>query len=531
MVEAILQLVKSDDVFVRRYAIEILNSIPSERSVPALIDALNDQDWWVRERAIDALGKTRDSRAVDPLMTQMRADPQVANLVVGAMVKIGEGRALEALLECLQNRNVTIHEAGRSALRELARSAADLEVRKGAARALSQEGEGAEWGRAVSRSGEGTNPTAQPPGKPGQKSMTFHAVGATRIEALLPDADLGQRPGTPPGDPRVSDGQTKITPRDPRLPSDTSGMGPGDEPPRRPPSLRMDRSELEESTKITLIDLPKLPPGTLLLDRYVVIRKIGEGGFGYVYLVQDRSVGEEIILKILGPQISLDESMIKRFVHELKFNRRIVHPNVIRLYDFLELNPGHAISMEYFASVDLGTLLETEKTIDPARLIPMARQICHGLKAAHDSGIVHRDIKPQNVLIGEGDRVKIVDFGLAARSDTNLSRVTKSGILVGTPPYMSPEQIRGNEIDLRTDIYALGALLFECVTGNPPYMSSNPVQILMMHINDPIPSVRELVPGIPDVLEWLIQTALAKDPADRPQSTDDILVELEERAA
>ena len=529
VVEAVLSLVRIDDVFVRRYAIEILNSIPSERSVPALIECLNDSDWWVRERAIDALGKTKDRRAVAPLMVQLRADPQTANLVVGALVKIGDGTALEALVECLSGQHVSVREAARSALRELARNASEIDVRKAAARALSQEGEGSEWGRAVGRADERETPSVNPskagvgPPRAGQRSGTFQAVGATRIEPLLPEVQLGGRPadGLP---------STPARARDDASSGSSSDEGAQD-PPRRTPSLRMDKSELEESTKISLVDLPKLPPGTVLLDRYVVVRKIGEGGFGYVYLVQDRSVGEEVILKILAPQISLDESMIKRFVHELKFNRRIVHPNVIRLYDFLELNPGHAISMEYFASQDLGDLLEREKRIDPERVLAMARQICDGLKAAHDSGIVHRDIKPQNVLIGAGDRVKIVDFGLAARSDTNLSRVTKSGILVGTPQYMSPEQIRGNEIDLRTDLYALGALLFECVTGHPPYVSNNPVNILMMHINDPVPQARDEVPELPDVLEWLIQSSLSKDPAGRPQTADEILVELDRRAA
>lgn len=541
VVEAILKLVRSEDVFVRRYAIEILNSIPSERSVPALIESLNDQDWWVRERAIDALGKTGNLRAVDSLMLQLRADPQIASLVVSALVKIGEAKSLSALLECLSNPHVAIRETARVALREVARSSADPEVRKGAARALSREGESSEWGRAASRGDEdGLTPGGLhaigggDPSNPGdrQNSVLFQAVGATRMEPLLPEVQLRSRnPNAGPiGDPAGSGhapGRGLPRPRG----VDTRVDASGNEPPRRPPSSRTDRNDPEDANAITLIDLPKLPPGTMLLDRYEVLRKIGEGGFGFVYLVMDRSVDEEIILKILAPQISLDETMIKRFVHELKFNRRIVHPNVIRLYDFLELNPGHAISMEYFASDDLGAVLERETMLSPERVLRMAEQICHGLKAAHDSGIVHRDIKPQNVLIGPEDRVKIVDFGVAARSDTNLSRVTKSGILVGTPQYMSPEQIRGTEVDLRTDIYALGALLFECLAGHPPYVSSNPINVLMMHIGDPVPEIRGHAQGVPEVLAWLVDTALAKDPAQRPQRIDDILAEIERKAA
>lgn len=546
VVDAILALVRNDDVFVRRYAIEILNSIPSEKSVPVLLDALHDPDWWVRERAIDAIGKTGDPRGVDALMLQLRADPQVAPLVLGALVKIGEATALTALIECLQYSTEAVREPARNALRELARGATDTEVRRGAARALSQEGEGSEWGRAAGRAANTPNPGAAGPGDVGPlmhpgsappRSMVFHAAGATRIERMLPEVDLGARradgadqhtplPGaaTGAGAPRPPSG---VMPRQ-------SGEGPRDgsnDGSRRPPSLRGDRSDLEGGIQVSLLDYPKLPPGTVLLDRYHVVRKIGEGGFGYVYLVLDRSVGEEIILKILGPQISLDESMIKRFVHELKFNRRIVHPNVIRLYDFLELNPGHAISMEYFESEDLGVVLERTGRLEAQWVLGIARQLCLGLKAAHDSGIVHRDIKPPNVLIGAEDRVKLVDFGLAARSDGNLSRVTKSGILVGTPQYMSPEQIRGTEIDARTDIYSLGALLYECLTGAPPYVSSNPVNILMMHVSDPVPLLREKLPDVPPLLEWLVQSCLAKDPNQRPQRIDDILERIERKAA
>jgi serine/threonine-protein kinase len=282
---------------------------------------------------------------------------------------------------------------------------------------------------------------------------------------------------------------------------------------------------------VSLFDYPRLLAGTWLLDRYCVVEKIGEGGFGYVYLVRDQSIGEEVILKILAPQISLDESMIKRFVHELKYNRRIVHPNVIRLYDFLDLNPGHAISMEYFPSEDLGLLLARAGRLEADRLLRLTAQLCRGLKAAHDTGIVHRDIKPPNILVGENDRTKIVDFGLAAASGMNQSRVTKSGLLVGTPQYMAPEQIRGAEVDHRTDIYALGALLYECLCGVPPFESDNPVSVLMMHLTDPVPSIRERAPDVPAVLEWLIETSLAKDPADRPQSVGDVLAEIEKQAA
>ena len=511
VVDAILKLVRSEDVFVRRYAVEILNAIPSERSVPALVEALNDGDWWVRERAVDALGKSADTRAVAPLLQQLRADAQLASIVTKALVQIGDEAALQALIDCLTHPAGAVVDLARKALRELSRTSSDSEVRKGAARVLSQGGDASEWGRSVKSPGEQTEAEGAPGSVRGNESRRtgiFQAAGATRIEPLLPELGVGARGEAGAPEP---------------LPRSAEPVG------SKPVSG--ERAVSGDSEKIQITDFPKLPVGTVLLDRYEIRRKIGEGGFGYVYLVLDRSVSEEIILKILSPQISLDESMIRRFIHELKFNRRIVHPNVIRLYDILELNPGHAISMEYFPSDDLGTILDRARCLDPDRVRRFTIQICQGLKAAHDSGIVHRDIKPPNILIGPEERIKIVDFGLAAASGGNQSRVTKSGILVGTPQYMAPEQIRGTDIDLRTDIYALGALLFECLSGSPPFASDNPVNVLMMHLTEPPPCLRDVVPDVPDDLEWLIETSLRKDPAERPQTVGEILERLERRAA
>ncbi|MEZ4649308.1 MAG: HEAT repeat domain-containing protein [Candidatus Eisenbacteria bacterium] len=623
VVDAILSLVKSEDVFVRRYAIEILNSIPSERSVPALVEALSDSDWWVRERAIDALGKTGDPSCVGPLARELRADTQLASLVLGALSKIGEMTALDAIVEFLMVEDPSVRELAGKTLRQLAKTSGDPEIRKRAARALSDKGDGSEWGRSHGR-GDGASggaPQAQPGptagqsiGGGGQKTGIFEAMGSTRIQPRLPEVGLAPPTGVTPRPIGASGGDQTYDPMNPpagdhgtarglqgaqsptsgqhgaqspnsgqqgvppnsgawqggAVPSSgqfagghpTDGMDPGRTqqvpmggaphssggfaggvggvPPSGPHgtpnsgsfgAMHSGSFPHPGTPGVSLFDYPNLPAGTPLLERYTVIRKIGEGGFGYVYLVMDGSVREEIILKILSPQISMDETMIQRFVHELKYNRRIVHPNVIRLYDFLELNPGHAISMEYFPSRDLGTILDAEKTIEPERLLRITEQVCQGLKAAHDSGIVHRDMKPPNVLIGDGERVKIVDFGLAAASDSKQSRVTKSGILVGTPQYMAPEQIRGTDIDVRTDIYSLGALLFECAAGEPPFSSENPVNVLMMHLTDAVPRVEERCPGLPDALTWLINQALSKDPADRPQSIDEILAELGRRAA
>jgi serine/threonine-protein kinase len=285
------------------------------------------------------------------------------------------------------------------------------------------------------------------------------------------------------------------------------------------PQVPEEKKEPEGAPALQYSDLPS---GTTLLNRYRVVRKIGGGGFGYVYLVEDTSVGEELVLKILNPQISMDDTMTRRFVQELKYTRRITHKNVIRLHDFLEMGGTHAISMEYFPGDSLAKVLRGEGGVEWTRGVRLAEQICEGLHAAHAQGIIHRDIKPPNILVGDDDTVKIVDFGLASMAQYSGSRLTKSGILIGTPYYMAPEQITGAEVGVHSDIYSLGALFFEMFTGKPPYEGETAVNILFQHLKSDIPRLRSVNPEIPEALDRLVAQAMSKSPLDRPQSVQAI---------
>ena len=249
--------------------------------------------------------------------------------------------------------------------------------------------------------------------------------------------------------------------------------------------------------------------GTLLSDRYRVMRKIGGGGFGTVYLVHDELVGEESILKILSPQLSDDGDMIRRFVQELRLTRRITHTSVIRIHEILDLGDTHAISMEYFPSHDLSRIFKSEGTLAPVRLVPLAVQVCEALQAAHDLGIVHRDVKPANILLGPREMVKVVDFGLAAVGMQLGSRLTKSGLLIGTPEYMSPEQIIGQPIDARSDLYSLGIVLYEALSGVRPYAGESMVNVLFKHVEGGATPLNEINAAVPEELATLVMTAMA----------------------
>jgi serine/threonine-protein kinase len=260
-----------------------------------------------------------------------------------------------------------------------------------------------------------------------------------------------------------------------------------------------------------------------------VLQRVGGGGFGTVYLVEDVMVKEELVLKILSSQLSLDPTMIRRFVQELKLTRRITHGNVIRIHDLLDLEGAHAISMEYFPGRDLGAVLREEGPMSPARAMNMAEQVLEGLAAAHSAGILHRDIKPANLLIGAGDLVKIVDFGLASVSHSTQSRLTQSGILVGTPEYISPEQITGTDIDARCDLYSLAVVLYEAMTGIQPFSGTSAVNILFQHLEADVPPLTSVAAGIPQHVNDAVMRAMARHPADRPASAVAMLEMLRAR--
>jgi serine/threonine protein kinase len=182
--------------------------------------------------------------------------------------------------------------------------------------------------------------------------------------------------------------------------------------------------------------------------------------------MEDTVVDERLILKFLNPSISQDEEMMQRFVHELRYSRKITHPNVIRIYDFLHIRGNYAISMEYFPSHTLGGEVSDGKPLAQRRAVRLGMDVAKGMSVAHAVGIVHRDLKPANVLINDEGVVKIVDFGVAAAQHQGDTQLTKTGYVIGSPKYMAPEQILGKKVDERADIYSLGVILYEMLTGH-----------------------------------------------------------------
>ena len=275
----------------------------------------------------------------------------------------------------------------------------------------------------------------------------------------------------------------------------------------------------EEKTK-TLAPVPDLGTGTIFADRYQVIEKIGAGGMGRVYKVYDTKVKEKIALKIIKPEIASDEKIIERFEHELRAARRIAHRNVCRMFDLGEYAGTHYITMEYVPGETLKNMIRMTGPLSVGVAVGYARQVADGLEEARRWGIVHRDLKPQNVLIDPTGTARILDFGIARLVQAR--ELTAEGVVIGTPEYMSPEQAEGEEVDHRSDLYSLGMILYEMVTGKAPFESRTPLGVLVKQKSELPRPPRQLNSQVPESLDALILKCLAKDRNQRYQTAAEV---------
>jgi serine/threonine-protein kinase len=263
---------------------------------------------------------------------------------------------------------------------------------------------------------------------------------------------------------------------------------------------------------------------TLFDGRYRIQRKLGAGGMADVYLAEDQELGRRVAIKILNGRHANDDQFIERFRREAKNAAALNHPNIVSIYDRGEAEDTYYIAMEFLDGRTLKELIVSRGAAPVNVAIEYARQILSALRFAHRHGIVHRDIKPHNVLVDSDGRVKVTDFGIA-RAGT--SQMTEAGSIVGTAQYLSPEQARGGEVDPRSDLYSLGVVLYELLTGKTPFDGETPVEIAMKHLSNAPKPPSKLRPDIPRELDMVVMRALAKNPDDRYQSADEMEADLE----
>ncbi|HEV7608593.1 MAG TPA: HEAT repeat domain-containing protein [Steroidobacteraceae bacterium] len=520
VVEAVLQLVGDQDEDIRRAAIEILNQTKDDRAVGHLIEATKDKDWWVSERAVDALAEIGSKRAVPRLIEMLDSTPpRSLPVVVRALGRLGDYKVIDAVMPMLAREEKDIRLEAISSLAKLAderrleqirvqiqgqTANAEQTVAQAALRALSDldsrfSGSGTRLSSTQNRS-----PVSPPPAVSGHRPES-----ATQANSAMPPTPRSAVPPAPP-------------PSRPRVEAAPQAHAPTSKEARTQLMSEQDvQRAVKEAEKMAgpqKLDIQTLKPGDIIEGRYKYVERIGKGAFGTVLLMEDTVVDERLILKFLNPNVSEDEEIMKRFVHELRYSRKITHHNVIRIYDFLFIQGNYAISMEYFPSHTLGSEVVGEKPMPLQRALGFGIDICTGMEVAHAVGIVHRDLKPANVLINAEGLLKIVDFGVAAAQREGDTQLTKTGYVIGSPKYMAPEQILGKKVDQRADVYALGVILYEIMTGVPPYARGDHMSVMYQHVQGKARPPREINPGLPPGLPEVIMQAMSVDKDKRYQT-------------
>lgn len=559
----VVALLADGDERVRRAAVEILNRRPDPAAIGPLVATLQDEDWWFRERAGDALVALGGERVLHALMARfVEDDAELQQALIQVIVRLegttdllrgflehrsdalrrgavralgalGDTDVVPALLPMLSgddgDRPAVV--AALQALRDV-RAIRPLLAQLELAR---EEGEQ----RAILEALEKVTDRDNAAFVIEQVRRIAHRVESEvlRLSAERAVQSLGVRfdqttsPEPVSGPSPIATVQSPLLVRKPKPKPSEPG------PPATPTApVSKTAGTDSDSPRDTMVDLSiaadslnplALRAGDRLADRYRVIRQVGRGGFGIVVLVEDEIVHEEMILKFLAPHVAQDEVVVHRFMHEIRYARRITHENVIRIHDLISFGQTFAISMEYFSSHSLVAELHRYKQIPVDRGRDILTPVCHGLGAAHREGVIHRDLKPGNILIDDAMQVKIVDFGLAAAASQGASRLTRSGLVIGTPIYMAPEQIEGGAIDARTDVYSLGVLMYEMFTGKVPYEGENAMATLFKHLHGKARAPRAANAKIPEALEAIILKAMAREPGHRFQDTLTLATALE----
>ncbi len=476
VMDAILHLVADKNDNIRRSAIEILNQTKDERAVDHLITATRDSDWWVRERAADALAEIRSEKAGPALLGMLSGDARSVPAALRALGQLGNAQVLPQLLPMLDRPEKDIRIEAVNAIGRLA-SSDSADTVKDRLKALAT----------------GADDTI----------AKVAARAMSRIDSIS---------------------ATSVASPDMRGEATAGGAK----------TLLVDNAQVAEMVKsmdkTIKLDVSTLKTGDLIEGRYRYIEKIGKGAFGTVVLVEDEIVDERLILKFLNPNVSSDEEMMQRFVHELRYSRKITHRNVIRIFDFVSLGGNYAISMEYFPSHTLGAEMSAHKPLPFDKTNSWARDIANGMAVAHQVGIIHRDLKPANILINSEGLLKIVDFGVAAAASSGDTQLTKTGYVIGSPKYMAPEQILGKKVDLRADIYSVGVIVYEMLTGTPPYTKGDHMSVMYQHVQGKAKFCEELNPEIPPALAAVVRKAMEVDKMKRFGTMDELREALERAA-
>jgi tetratricopeptide (TPR) repeat protein len=292
-----------------------------------------------------------------------------------------------------------------------------------------------------------------------------------------------------------------------------------------PPGLAFDRGTVAPSVQLSASGRTGLQEGLEIGHRYTVLKLLGRGGMGAVYLVHDKELDRDVALKVIRPDIAEDGNTLERFKREIQLSSVVTHKNVLRVFDLGEGAGIKFVTMQFVDGEDLAAVIKRVGRLPNEQIVSVFRQVCLGLEAAHEQGVVHRDLKPQNIMLDRSGNVYLTDFGLAKA--LGASAMTESGALLGTPFYMSPEQVRGETADHRSDIYSLGIILYEMATGKVPFSTGSAYQVMMQRLQRAPRPVSDVNPEFPPHLRKILERCMATEVAERYQSVAEILGDLD----
>ncbi len=469
-------LTSHENDFVQNTAQQLAaNNTTQSGEITDLIEPLMSENWQVRERAIEAAGKTDNRKALEYLTQVLDKYPESSIAVLKATSNLGFSKGLEIASRCMRMKEAAIQRQALRTINDVVTEHHAANVRDGIV-------------KMVPKLQATVRDTAQ------------EVINTITEKYRLAKLDLDE-------DSLFETRLVKIEEnRDKSLQSSVETQ----------PERDMEKTEV-----VSFQHIEELKAGDFWMDRFKIVREIGRGAMGRVMLVEDEAVGETMILKFMHPELTSDGKARERFLRELKYSRKISHPNVIRIHDFLIKDGISAISMEYFESYGLDYMIKHQLLKTPEQSLKILYQVSSGMFEAHTQSVIHRDLKPSNILINEAGLVKVVDFGIASATSESDATLTKTGMIIGTPAYLSPERAKGLVADHRSDIYALGIIAYTMFSGKPPY-KGEPMSLLFQHIEGKAVPLHRLDLGIRVGISMLVEKMMAADIDKRYQSMKDV---------
>jgi serine/threonine-protein kinase len=462
-------LTKHDNEFIREQSQRFAAQSGDPSDTQQLWKDAQNENWQLRESAIVAIGNSKQRESIGVLKEVVEKWPESATAVLKAASNLGFSKGLEIAFACLRMPEALVQ---REAIESIGKLVSERHARIVRDKLMEKV----------------------PQLQPTVRDTAGEVVNRMTETYKLPPIDVDQEAYFDTRLIKIEETQS--------IDQHTSQSAvAGAEPPIH---------NIEEFKK-----------GDLWLDRYRIDKEIGRGAMGRVMLAMDEMVGEPLILKYMHPELTAEEGSRERFLREVRYSRKVTHPNVIRIHDMLSKDNLSAISMEFFESRGIDEYLEERKYFTPGDTLDILLQVANGMGAAHKQDVIHRDLKPSNILMDTEGLVKVVDFGIASASSNVDSTLTKSGAIIGTPAYLSPERAKGREADHRSDIYALGIIAYYMLTGQMPY-TGEPMSLLFQHLEGKAVPVDEVKEEVGPQINFLVQKMMAVELEDRFQTMEEV---------